>query len=117
MNTHCGIIDELHAHKTRKVFDVVDSSVGKREQPLIFCITTAGTILDGICMEQHKTIEHILSGDIEDDSFYGIIYTIDKDDDWRDIRSAMKANPNWGVSVNPRIIESKLGCCNKLARR
>lgn len=108
LNTHCGIIDELHAHKTRDVYDVVTTSIGKRAQPLIFCITTAGVILDGICMEQIKLLERILSGDIVDDSFFGIIYTIDEGDDWKDINSAIKANPNWGVSVNPKIIASKL---------
>ena len=108
LNTHCAIIDELHAHKTREVYDVVNTSIGKRAQPLLFCITTAGVILDGICMEQHKLLEHILEGDIVDDSFFGIIYTIDEGDDWQDINSAIKANPNWNVSVNPKIIISKL---------
>ena len=108
LNTHCAIIDELHAHKTREVYDVVNTSIGKRAQPLLFCITTAGTILDGICMEQHRLLEHILSGDIVDECFFGIIYTIDEGDDWQDINSAIKANPNWNVSVNPKIIASKL---------
>lgn len=115
LNTHCGVIDELHAHKTRNVYDVVNTSIGKRNQPLLFCITTAGTILDGICMEHHKIIEHILSGDINDDSYFGIIYTIDTGDDWKDITSAIKANPNWGISVNPRIIESQLVAANTSA--
>ena len=101
LNTHCGIIDELHAHKTRYVFDVVESSITKRAQPLIVCITTAGFILDGICMEQRRTIAHILDGSIQDDAYFGIIYTIDPGDDWQSEAALRKANPNWGVSVQP----------------
>lgn len=101
LNTHCGIIDELHAHKTRYVFDVVESSITKRNQPLIVCITTAGFILDGICMEQRRTIAHILDGSIQDDAYFGIIYTIDPGDDWQSEAALRKANPNWGISVQP----------------
>lgn len=108
LNTHLGIIDELHAHKTRYVFDVVESSITKRNQPLIWIITTAGFILDGICMEQRRTVAHILDGSITDDSFFGIIYTIDPEDDWQTEASLIKANPNWGVSVNPRTALSAL---------
>ena len=101
LNTHCGIIDELHAHKTRYVFDVVESSITKRNQPLIVCITTAGFSLDGICMEQRRTIAHILDGSIQDDAYFGIIYTIDPGDDWQSEAALRKANPNWGISVQP----------------
>ena len=101
LNVHCGIIDELHAHKTRYVFDVVESAITKRDQPLIVSITTAGFILDGICMEQRRTIAHILDQTITDDSYFGIIYTIDPEDDWQTEEALRKANPNWGVSVHP----------------
>ena len=101
LNTHGGIIDELHAHKTRYVFDVVESSITKRAQPMIISITTAGFILDGICMEQRRTIAHILDQSITDDSYFGIIYTIDAGDDWQTEDALKKANPNWGVSVKP----------------
>lgn len=101
LNTHCGIIDELHAHKTRYVYDVVESSITKRAQPLIVCITTAGFILDGICMEQRRIIAHILDQSVEDEAYFGIIYTIDPEDDWQSEAALRKANPNWGVSVQP----------------
>lgn len=108
LNTHCGIVDELHAHKTRQVFDVVKTSIGKRNQPLMFCITTAGFTLDGICMEQRRTVQRILEGSIVDDSYFGIIYTIDEGDDWKTEEAAIKANPNWGVSVTPKVVLSTL---------
>ena len=42
LNVHGAIIDELHAHKTRDVVDVLDTATGARRQPLLFEITTAG---------------------------------------------------------------------------
>jgi len=108
LNTHCGIIDELHAHKTREVYDVVETSIGKRAQPLMWCITTAGFNLDGVCMELRRYVLKLLDGSAEGDSQFGIVYSIDEGDDWREESSLIKANPNWGVSVMPKEIFATL---------
>ena len=42
LNVHGAIIDELHAHKSRHVVDVLETATGARRQPLLFEITTAG---------------------------------------------------------------------------
>ena len=49
LNVHGAVIDELHAHKTRKVVDVLDTATGARRQPLLFEITTAGYDRHSIC--------------------------------------------------------------------
>lgn len=99
-NTHFALIDELHAHKTREVFDVMETSTGAREQPIIFIITTAGTNLAGICYEQESYLKKILNGIIHDETYFGMIYTIDDGDDWTNPEIWIKANPNLGVSVD-----------------
>lgn len=101
LNVHCGIIDELHAHKTRDVFDVIETATGAREQSLLWLITTAGSNRAGICYEQRTYLIKILEGVTEDDSYFGIIYTIDDEDDWTDPTVWAKANPNYGVSIFP----------------
>ncbi|RJX20808.1 MAG: terminase large subunit [Ammonifex sp.] len=98
LNVHAAIIDELHAHKTRAVWDVIETATGSRRQPLIFAITTAGFDRQSLCFEEHEYTEKVLSGLIEDDSFFGIIFTLDEDDDWEDESVWVKANPNLGVS-------------------
>lgn len=107
LNVHCGVIDELHAHKTREVFDVIETGTGSREQPLVWNITTAGFNRAGICYEQRRYVCDLLNGVHKDDTYFGVIYTIDKDDDWTDPASWAKANPNWNVSVKPDDIERK----------
>ncbi len=108
LNTHCAIIDELHAHKTREVYDVVETSIGKRKQPIMWMITTAGFNLTGICYEVRRYVTKLLDGSANDDSHFGIIYTIDEKDDWRTEEALIKANPNWNVSVQPKAILSTL---------
>lgn len=108
LNTHCGIIDELHAHKTSEVYDVVKTSIGKRAQPLLWCITTAGFNLTGVCMTVRQYISKILRGNVKDETNFGIIYTIDESDDWTTEEALKKANPNWGISVQPKAILSNL---------
>lgn len=101
LNTHIAVIDELHAHKTRELYDVVVTSLGKRRQPLLWVITTAGFDNAGICYEVRTMVTRVLDRTVIDDAQFGIIYTIDPDDDWRTEAALKKANPNWCVSVMP----------------
>lgn len=108
LNIHCAIIDEVHAHRSRELYDVLKTACSKRNQPLLWEITTAGSDRAGVCYEIRTYVVRILSGVCEDERIFGIIYTIDDEDDWADIEAAKKANPNWGVSVFPDAIAAEL---------
>ncbi|MGZ0506128.1 terminase large subunit, partial [Citrobacter freundii] len=104
LNIHCAIIDELHAHKTRDVWDVLETATGARLQPLLFGITTAGFNKEGICYEQRDYAIKVLrgfnsnvEGAVKDDSYFAIIFTLDKDDDPFDETVWQKANPGLGI--------------------
>lgn len=101
LNIHMALVDELHAHKNRGTYDVLETGMGSREQPLLASITTAGFDRYGICYEQRTYTQKILDGIVEDDQYWGIVYTIDEGDDWREESTWIKANPNYGVSVIP----------------
>jgi len=100
LNVHAAIVDELHAHKTRGVYDLMETGTSARRQPLLFAITTAGTDQTdaSICWEQHVYVEQILRGVIQDDTYFGFICAMDEKDDWQQERNWYKANPNLGVS-------------------
>lgn len=100
LNVHGAVIDELHAHKTRGVYDLMDTGTSARRQPLLFAITTAGTdqSATSVCWEQHVYAEQILRGIIQDDTYFAFIAAMDEQDDWQDERNWYKANPNLGVS-------------------
>ena len=104
LNTHFGVIDELHAHRQRAVYDVLETSTGKRSQSLLWVITTAGSNRSGICYEVRGFVLKVLEGTVKDESQFGIVYTIDDADDWTTEAALKKANPNWGVSVMPDIL-------------
>jgi phage terminase large subunit-like protein len=100
LNPHLTVIDELHAHKDRSLFDVLRSAVGARKNPLGWYITTAGYNSQGVCFEQRDYVVKILEGIFADDQYFGAIYTLDEGDDPFDEAVWPKANPNLGVSVD-----------------
>lgn len=110
LNPHGSIIDELHAHRTREMWDVIESALGSREQPLTWVITTAGFDQNGICYEVRSFAIDVLEGKVEDevgDTWFAYIATIDEGDRWDDEAVWIKANPNLGVSVRRDYLREK----------
>lgn len=112
LNPHFILVDEFHAHPDRAMLDVMDSAIGSRTQPLLFIITTAGFNTQSTCYVERDYAIKVLKGIVEDDSYFAIIYTLDKDestgellDDWKDPKAWIKSNPNLGVSVFERDME------------
>lgn len=99
LNVHGAAVDEVHAHKKRDLWDVIESADGARSQPLISAITTAGKDTGGICFELRSYTIKVLEGTHVDETWFGVIYTIDEGDDWKDPKVWRKANPNLGISA------------------
>lgn len=107
LNVHLAIIDELHAHKTPDVHDVLETGLGKRPQSMLWVITTAGANKFGICYEVRDFVLKVLNGTVTGEAaeaLFGIVYTVDEGDDPYSEETLRKANPNWGVSVDPRMV-------------
>jgi len=100
-NLHFSLNDELHAWKGRDLYDVLDTAMGSREQPMMWNITTAGSDSSGICYETRSYLVNLLQRNHHDESFFGVIYSIDEGDDIYAEETQRKANPNYGVSVLP----------------
>ena len=106
-NIHGVVFDELHTQPNRKLYDVmVRGSGDARMQPLFFLITTAGTDTNSICYEVHQKAKDILEGRKHDPTFYPVIYGADRDDDWTDPKTWMKANPSLGITVGIDKVEA-----------
>ena len=97
-NPHLVILDELHAHRDRSLFDVCRSAFGARTNQLLVIITTAGYNLNGVCYEQRSLVAKVLDGTVEADHYFGVIYTLDEGDDLFDERVWPKANPMLGIT-------------------
>ena len=98
LNPSAILFDELHAQKHRDVWDVMETALGARFQPLLSAITTAGFILDGICTEVRSYLISVLEGKRADDDFFGYIYTLDTGDDPFEEANWIKSNPGLGKS-------------------
>lgn len=97
-NPHLSVLDELHAHKNRALFDVIKSARGARKNRLMWIITTAGFNLYGVCYEQRTYLTKVLEGVFEADHFFGIIFSLDEEDDCFDEKVWAKANPMIGIT-------------------
>lgn len=96
----CAIVDEYHEHKTAELYDTMKTGMGARSQPLILVITTAGSDISGPCYLHQVELQKILEGVVQNDQRFGIVFTIDDDDDWTSPEAIAKANPNYGISVD-----------------
>ncbi len=105
-NLCLAVCDELHAMQ-RKTFEVIESGMSKRNDSLMLCITTAGYNVEGVGHAQSSYAKKVALGEVEDDTFFSLVYTIDRDDDPLDPSIWLKANPNMGVSVDPVNFEAK----------
>jgi phage terminase large subunit-like protein len=100
-----SITDEYHEHATSEQYDTMLTGMIAREQPIAWVITTAGADTAGPCYAQRREVVEMLEGTVENDRLFGIVYTLDAEDDWTAPESIRKANPNLGVSAN----EDELG--------
>ena len=100
LNVSGLVLDEVHAQKTRTLYDVLTKGSGDaREQPLFFLITTAGTEKESICYELHTKAKDILEGRKIDPTFYPVVFGLTDDDDWHDEANWYKANPSLGQTI------------------
>lgn len=101
LNAHAILLDELHAQRSRDLWDTLRYAGASRRQPLHLSITTAGFDRHSICWEQHQYARHVLDGTIQDPSFFACISAADPDDDWTDPDVWRKANPSFGITIDP----------------
>lgn len=100
LNPSALCFDELHAHKTRDLFDVLRSASGARRNPLQLYTTTEGYENPGPWQEVRRFAFQVLDGILEADHFLALYYAIDEDDNDFDETCWIKANPLLGVSVS-----------------
>ncbi|MEC1648731.1 terminase large subunit [Bacillus halotolerans] len=95
-NPQCGIIDEYHAHKTSEIYDILDSGMGARTQPLMVIITTAGHELNNPAYRvEYDYVSRLLDPNkVEtNEQYFVMVNELDRDDDIKDERNWIKANP------------------------
>jgi phage terminase large subunit-like protein len=123
---HCGLIDEVHEHKSPIMIDMMRAGTKGRRQALILEITNSGYDPLSVCGQHHEYSEKVLTAVLVDDSWFAFICGLDACeacraggkgkpsdgcpdcDDWRDERVWPKANPNLGVSVTVKYLREQV---------
>lgn len=96
----CDEIASWQGDAGLKQYEVMKSAVGARTQPLVFSISTAGYVNDGIYDELIKRATRFLLGESKEKRLLPFLYMIDDIEKWNDINELKKSNPNLGVSVS-----------------
>lgn len=100
MNPSCAIIDEAAQIVDRNSIEVLHSGMVARQNPLRIYITTASFTKETKFYEDMMMLQSMLSGEAEDNPrWFGLLYSLDAGDDWRDPATWAKANPMHGISV------------------
>lgn len=86
-------LDELHAHKTHDLLNVLASAGGARANPLTLYTTTEGYETPGPWPEERHFAQQLLEGAVEADHYLAVLYALDEDDDDFDESKWIKANP------------------------
>ena len=109
LNQSLSILDEGHAQRDNKLYSVMKSSMGFRQQPLMVQITTCGFLKEGYpCYETYKVSLESLSGVKEDDSFFPFIYMMDPNDAWDDESNWVKCNPALDVTITREYLRDQV---------
>jgi phage terminase large subunit-like protein len=93
LSISCLIADELHAWPKRELWDVLTTSMGKRDAPLTIAITTAGVGVHNIAHELYSYAHKVASGDVDDPSFLPILFEPPEGADWQDESVWHAVNP------------------------
>lgn len=93
LNPSHTVLDEIHAHKTHDLLNVLRSAAGARREPLWLFTTTEGYEIPGPWPEQRQFAQQILTGKVHADHYLAVIFSVDDDDDEFDERAWLKANP------------------------
>lgn len=93
LNPSCAILDEIHAHKTHDLLNVIQSASGARQNTLFLFTTTEGYESPGPWPEIRKFAQDVLQDLFEADHFFALFYCIDKNDDEFNPDIWLKANP------------------------
>jgi phage terminase large subunit-like protein len=107
-NASCAIIDEAAQIVDRNSIEVIFSGMVARKNPLRIYITTASFTKDTKFFEDMTAFETMLNGDAPDNPhWFGLLYGLDPQDNWKDETTWAKANPMHGISVYQEAIKER----------
>lgn len=113
-----AICDEIHAHKSSDIVDVLSTGMQSSNDPHLMMITTAGVDLDSYGKEMFDYSDEVAQHVVENDRFLSCVYKLDKEnlERWDDETLWHHANPALGHAVNLEALRSAFNEANRNAK-
>lgn len=94
--TSLAILDEYHEYRTDHPQLAMQYGTRSRKNGLVAMITSAGLDISSACYNEELKCKKILDKIQNDNSYFGIVYSYDDKDSWRDTSLLLKSNPSMG---------------------
>lgn len=105
----CGLLDEIHEHRDNIMVEMLRAGTKGRNQALIFMITNSGSDRTGVCWQYHTYAIKVAAGDLEDETFFSMVFSLDEGDDpFKDETCWVKANPSLGITIKHKYLEEQV---------
>lgn len=103
-----SILDEYHEYSSDRILTAFRYGGRARKNSTVAIITSAGNDISGACYAENKKAQAILNQTLNDDSYFTVIYAYDPDNDWKDSKNFIKANPALGSFLKEDVLLSDL---------
>lgn len=131
LRIHMGLLDEIHAHSSAAMVDVIEAGTKNCRNSLILLITNSGSDRRGPCWAYHQRALDMLGGK-PDDELFAYVCTLDPCpqceargkkqpdpkcpacDDWRDFDILIKANPGIGTILDPDYLQRRVALAQRM---
>lgn len=121
LNVHGALFDEIHAWTDMNMVDVIVDGTASREQPLVWIVSTAGTVrenvYDSIYEDAVLTINSYDLEEVYDEHTIYFVYELDNPIEWRHEKYWIKANPELGSVKNIEELRRKVELAKKDSKR
>lgn len=114
---HWIIFDEFHAQPVRDLFDTLYRGMGKRRQPVLVMITTAGDDDESICFEEWDYARRVISGTVADLTYLPIVFEARPDEDWAAESTLRRVNPGYGITMKAEYFETEVAAAKAEPRK
>ena len=112
--SYCSSLDEYHLHSTDEIVSSIRKGGIKHDSPIIYRLTTPGFSIGGPCHIHYEYCKKILANTVENHNIFVMIFELEPEDDWHDMDTWIKANPNLGNS--PKLDALKIEYTESVAK-
>lgn len=115
---HFALCDEVHEHPDGGVIEILERGFKFREQPLLVMITNSGSDRQSICWQERKHAVKVAAQEVEDDTTFSYVCSLDDDDDaFEDPSCWIKANPLLGVTITEEYLAIQVKQAKQIAAK